>query len=454
MIDILLSNIDYLISEPYTEVMRNVSVAIDDGIIVAIGPSKEINQSYSSHRTISCEHRLAHPGLIDLHCHSNQQLARGLTDNLDIRDWIVTRIYPYENAQTFEDVHIAALSCFVELIRTGTTCFVDPGAFHPEAVCDAAEYVGVRGVVACPVMDVFSGDRPVDAGRRPSAEAAAAEAVRYIREVRDRRSQLVRPSIGLRSESMVSDELARKTAALAEAENVLVQCHVAGQRFPVEEHRRIFGNDPVPRLNATGVLNSRFLAAHCVHIRAEDVPTFAATDAAVAYCPTSSNIIAAAHTRYGHHAELVKAGVRVGLGADSAPASNSMDLFRVMGSVPVQRDMHEDASLFPARHIFDMATRIGASAAGWPELGVLAEGRPADIVLHDIERPEWIPIHDPVSNLVHAASGASVNTVVINGRVVLDDGEFPHLDEKAILRQADLAAKNLAKRAGIRPTAE
>lgn len=451
--DLILKDIDYLLLDPYQEPRRNISVAVKDGIVVQIGDYAELGADSSDCRVIDCADRLAHPGLINLHCHANQHLARGLTDNLDIQGWINSCIYPYENEQTHDDVHIAALSCFMELVRSGTTCFVDPGAFHMDAVCDAADEIGIRGVVGYSVMDVFSGDRPVDPERRASAGDIIDDAKEFIAMVREKHSDRVRPSIALRSESMVSDELARMSATTAESEDVLVQCHVAGQRFPVEEHRRLFGNDPVERLNAAGLFNKRFLAAHCVHIRPEDVSVFAETDTAVTYCPTSSNIIAAAHTQCGQHRALVDAGVRVGLGADSAPASNSQDLFRVMSTVTVQRDIHEDATLFPARHILDMATRIGASAAGWPELGVIAVGGPADIVLHDIRRPEWVPIHDPVSNLVHSASGASVRTVVIDGKVILDDGEFPGLDEKEILRKAQVAAEDLAKRASLKPTA-
>ncbi len=357
------------------------------------------------------------PGLVNAHAHSHSSLTRGSAEGLRLEDWIAA-IESEQARLDEEQAYWGALATYAEAMLSGTTTLVDMCLF-PEAARRAAEEIGIRAVIAPYTAD----SKPIT----PSLERT--EALLEQGPAGDGR---VMAWVGLHDMESCSDAQVQAGAALAAAHATGLHLHCAESRQAVEATRQRTGRSPVAQLKALGALGRRSLLAHCVWVDEADRRTIAGAGAHVVHCPHSNLKLGSGIAPVP---ALLDAGVNVALGTDGAKANNRLDMFDVMKFASLlHKGVATDPSVLPPHQVLAMATGGGARALDI-EAGAIARGVLADLVLVRLDRLHLQPATPEtiVTNLVHAARGSDVDTVIVGGRVVVERGELKTIDQRAIL---------------------
>jgi 5-methylthioadenosine/S-adenosylhomocysteine deaminase len=399
---LLVRDADWVITmDPDRRIVRGGAIAIRDDRIAAVGPTAEVARGFTADRTIDAAGKLAMPGLIDTHVHNTQQLGRGLADECDIAKHLLERLYGYERVLTSDDAYLAARACQLELIRAGTTCFIDPGSYYPEETARALGESGLRGIVARTAFDVYDtpiGPLPTGMFRQTTAEAVE-RAQQIVTNLNGTHGGRLKAWFALRILSGCSDELCRQVAARAQANRVGVVLHCAESRDEVVGSRMRYGRGEVERLHALGVLGPNMVLIHMGWTNPRELVLCKEFDLKVSCTPS--------------------AGFRL------------------------------DPTVMPPERVLEMATLHGARAAMWErEIGSLEVGKKADLVLFDTRRPEWRPVLNPIANLVYASRGGA-DTVLVDGRVLMEAGVVKTLDEAAILADVQRRGEAIAAASGL-----
>jgi 5-methylthioadenosine/S-adenosylhomocysteine deaminase len=336
-------------------------------------------------------------------------------------------------------------------MRSGITCFADPGGPYPEAVARAVAESGLRAVLSVQAWDRAPADRAASSTARSTRPQDAATAANQFMDTwHGQANGRIRVSAAVRTLTNASPDLVRSMLRLGRERDTIIQVHAATS----DEHNRSVqaatGFTPIRFLHSLDALDSRWLFAHCARIEDEEVALIADHGAKVAHCPGSSFHSAYGSVAHGKIPALVGAGVTVALGCDAVASNNRIDMFQEMFLVAGgQKDAHRQGTVFPAEQALEMATLRGAEALLWADqLGSLEPGKRADLVLVDARAPSLVPWHafNLVPNLVYCTSKHDVATVVIDGRVVMRDRQFPHLDAARILREVSAAGERLLAR--------
>jgi len=395
--------------------------------------------------TLSAEGMLVTPAFVNTHCHTSQQLGRGLADDVDLPTWLHDRIWPYEAALSEADAEISTLACCLEQIRNGVTLLADPGGQHVDGMARSVAASGIRALVGRSSMDAGAG--------------LPAQMVESTAEVLDHQDDLaarwhgaadgrIRMSYTLRTIFNCSDALILGSIEHAARIDAVVQMHVAEV---VEENahcRATRGDSTVRWLATLGVLGPRLLAVHVVHADDAELDLLAATATPVSHNAASNLRVLAAFPRI---AEMLERGITVGIGTDGAPSNNRMSILDEMWLASlVQKARRGDPTALPAAAVVAMATRDGARALGWEgELGTLEVGSAADLVLIDPAAPNLVPLSDPAAALVSSLKSDNIHSVLCAGRWVLRDRAVTTVDEGAVLAEAEGRAAALRARIGL-----
>jgi 5-methylthioadenosine/S-adenosylhomocysteine deaminase len=454
MASLVIAHADWLVTvDAQRRIFRDGALAIEYDQIVAVGKTDEILAAHKANRVIDAKGKLVLPGLINAHAHNTQQLARGLANDCYIQEWLYGRVYPFEDTLSSEEALLSALLCELEMIKSGTTCFVDPGNHFPDEVARAVTQSGMRGVITRSTMDVHSnprGDLPSQRFRESTDEAIARLGA-VIERFHEAASGRIRASASLRNLYTASDPLISQVKGLVDRHNLPIQCHVAGNHSGQVASLARYGCRDVERLERLGVLDDRWLLIHMNWVSPRELDLLAASGAKVAHCPGAGLKGGWGTFSHGRFPEMLERGVCVCLGTDSGPSGNFMDLTRAMYLAACGfKDSRMQAAIVPAEVALEMATVNGARAVLWDDtIGSLEVGKKADVCLWDLNRAEWRPVINPIGNLVYSAEGSSVDTVIIDGKIVMGSGVVKTIDEKALLREATPAARRVAERAGV-----
>jgi 5-methylthioadenosine/S-adenosylhomocysteine deaminase len=454
MASLVIAHADWLVTvDAQRRIFRDGALAIESDQIVAIGKTHEILAAHQADRVIHAKGKLVLPGLINAHAHNTQQLARGLANDCYIQEWLYGRVYPFEDTLSSEEALLSALLCQLEMIKSGTTCFVDPGNHFPDEVARAAMQSGMRGVITRSTMDIHQnprGDLP-NQRFRESTDEAIARLDAVIAGFHEAASGRIRTSASLRNLYTTSDDLISRVKALADRHNLPIQCHVAGNHSGQVASLARYGCRDVERLDRLGVLNDRWLLIHMNWVSPRELDLLAASGSKVAHCPGAGLKGGWGTFSHGRFPEMLERGTCVCLGTDSGPSGNFMDLTRAMYLAACGfKDSRMQAAIVPAEVALEMATVNGARAVLWDDsIGSLEVGKKADLCLWDLNRAEWRPVINPIGNLVYSAEGSSVDTVIVDGKILMESGVVKTIDEKALLREATPAARRVAERAGV-----
>jgi 5-methylthioadenosine/S-adenosylhomocysteine deaminase len=427
-------------------ILRDGSVLVDGRDVVQVGPAHAIRPPRTPDRVIDARRALVLPGFVDTHVHLSEHVNRGLLlDDVPVDRYLPDWLIPLYAAITPEEERCSALLACVEMIRTGTTTFCEAGTlFDVAAVADAVEASGMRAILGRWTWDLVEGPGRL---RQTTEDGLRANAA-MLAEIHGRAGGRIGAWPLLLGFGTCSEPLIRGAKALAEAHGVgWGMMHLASH-----PSRRTADRVPLARLDALGVLEPGTKLSHMVYVDDADIDLLARRGVKVSHCPTAG----LKHTKglgaHGRFVEMLDRGVCVSLGGDSGNGSNHLDMLRMMYLVAtVYKDSRLDVSVMPPERVLEMATIRGAEALGLDrEIGSIEPGKRADLVLYDLDCPEWRPLLNPLNNLVYAATGASVRTVLIDGRVVLDDGRLTTVDERAIYDRVEALAREQIARAGLR----
>jgi 5-methylthioadenosine/S-adenosylhomocysteine deaminase len=385
------------------------------------------------------------PGLINTHVHTSQQMGRGLGDDVDLLTWLRDRIWPYESHLTEEDSLISTLLFGLEQIRSGVTCFSEAGGQHVAGMARAVARLGLRAALTRSVANSGPG---LPAGWQESDRQALDSQLELFESWHGKAEGRIRIWFGLRTIFNNSDDLIRETKRLADQYHTCIQMHVAEVREEVEFARETRGATTVTHLERLGALGDNLLAAHSVWLTDAEIDLLARHNVRVAHCPAAAMRVLG----FARIPEMLSRGICVSLGTDSPPCNNRSTLIDEMWLASlIHKGRLLDPTVMPAQTILTMATNYAAQAVHWEdEIGSLAAGKKADLVVINPASAGMLPMHDPVANMVSAMHAHNVESVMVDGQWLMRDRQVLTVDEAEVLAEASQRAAAIRERAGIR----
>ncbi len=425
---------DYVVSmDDSSSVFENGAVAVDDGLILAVGPAGEITAEYSAAETLAGENRIVMPGLINGHSHAAMTLLRGVADDLNLMEWLNNYIFPAEvQFVDSEFVRIGTeLACW-EMIRGGTTTFVDMYYF-PDTIAEVVDSCGMRALLSSTVIDQ----------RSPDAENASdsiQKGIGYIERWKDKNSRIT-PIFGPHANYTLNAEQLQATRAAAIEHGVGISIHMSESPFELQYSKDTFGKTSVEFFESIGFFDGPTIAAHMVWPTDVEIPILAERNVGVIHNPTSNMKIASGISPV---AKMLAAGVRMGLGTDGAASNNDLDMWEEMRlAALLQKVDRMDPTVMSASTVLTMATSGGALAIGLGEVtGSIEAGKRADIIQVTFDDVHHVPTYDVISHLVYVTDEQDVASVVVDGKILMRAGEMLTIDTERVAAEANaLAAK-------------
>lgn len=361
---------------------------------------------------------LALPGLVNTHTHVAMTLFRSYADDLALMDWLQNMIWPAEAHLDDDIVYWGSMLAFAEMIRGGTTAFCDMYMFM-DSCAQAAEAAGIRGNIARGL-----------AGVTPNGMKALEENVELYRKWNNGADGRIRVMLGPHAPYTCPPDYLKKVRDTAEQYGIPIHIHLSETKGEVDTCREKFGVTPIALMNQIGLFDVPTLAAHCVHVTEDDIAIMAEKQVRVAHNPGSNLKLASGIAPVP---AMRKAGVVVGLGTDGASSNNKLDMFAEMRLAAL---IHKAASLDPfaikAEEALQMGTKDGAMCLGYDDLGELKEGYLADIILVDRSGWHWKPRFNSISLAVYAGNSMDVDTVMVNGKVLMRHKELLTIDTEKL----------------------
>jgi 5-methylthioadenosine/S-adenosylhomocysteine deaminase len=417
-------------------------VLIEGNRIAAVGEGLAAHAAATVNETIDASGRVLLPGLVQTHIHLCQTLFRGAADDLALIDWLKRRIWPLEAAHTPASLYASARLGIAEMIRGGTTSALTMETVkHTEAVFKAVEETGFRATVGKCMMDKGDG---VPAVLHEEAAASIAESLALLERWHGAADGRIRYCFAPRFAVSCTRALLEQVARLARERGVMVHTHASENRDEIDMVERETGLRNIEYLNAVGLVAPHVVLAHCVQLSDGEMAILKQTGAHVAHCPSSNLKLGSGLARV---AEMLERGISVTLGADGAPCNNRLDMFTEMRTAALLQKALRGPEVLPALTVLRMATIEGARALGLAdEIGSIAAGKRADLILLNLDKLHTTPHPEIVSTIVYAAQSSDVETVWIDGRMVLRDGRLTTMNEDEVIEAArDEAARIAAK---------
>lgn len=404
------------------------SVVIRNGEIVDVGPSDDIDKKYTARTVIKAGGHAVTPGFVNAHTHVPMTLFRGIADDRDLMDWLTHFIFPAEAKNVDREfVKWGTRLAAAEMIRSGTTTFADM-YYYESDIARETKAAGLRGVLGETLIDFPAPDNKTwDA------------AIRYMRDYARqwKGDRLITPAVAPHAPFTVSKEHLQQVRALASELGIPILIHVSETKDELRQvAERANGLTPGAYLDSIGFLGDDVVAAHGVHLTPAELRTFAAKKVGVAHCPESNQMLASGVAPVN---EMIAAGLEVGLGTDGpAGSNNNLDMVEEMASAArLQKVSRGDPKAMSAREVLRLATIGGAQVLGLGDkVGTLERGKRADIVLVDLQQAKTQPVYSVESAIVYAASGNSVVTTIVDGKILMRRGEVLTVDEAAAMRKA------------------
>lgn len=404
------------------------SVGIADGRIAFASTDRaQADEFEREHRdslkVIDGRGKLAMPGLVNTHNHIPMTLLRSYADDLPLMPWLNDHVWPFEGRMTRDDVRVGAELGMAEMLLGGTTTSADM-YWMDEAVAEAAENAGIRTVISTSILD----------GRREDFDRDFEMlAARYANGMHPRISLMVAPH-AVYTCGLETLEYARDTAA---AHGVGIAIHVSETEDEQRMIRERYGRTPIEIMRDLGMLGPSTLVVHAVYVSPGDIEIMREYGVSVAHNPQSNMKLASG---IAPAAAMAAAGINVTIGTDGPSSNNDLDMWEEMRTASLlQKVATLDPCVFPAYEILRMATVNGARALGLEgRVGMLREGMAADVILVDVEKPHFYPKTDMVANLVYCGKSSDVDTVIVDGRMVVENRRLLTLDVAEVCRQAQL----------------
>jgi cytosine/adenosine deaminase-related metal-dependent hydrolase len=432
------------------DVIRDGAIAVRGDRIVDVGKAADLRRRYAPARTLGGDRFVVTPGMVNTHIHiTGEPLTRGYVPDdtpfvENVFEWLCPLYAQFDAAEERTSAQLAA----VEMLRSGTTTFLEAGTIRfLDEVVDGLVEVGIRGRVGRWVWDL----PPEPSVYRQTTDAAIGHLEHQLDAHRAHAGGRIAAWSILVGHTTCSDPLWRAAKALADERSVGLSFHMSPAQLDPDGFVAEFGQRPMVHLAEIGVLDRNVAMTHVVRIDDAELGLIAEHGTNVAHCPTTALKVSYGITQVGKFPEMVERGVNVSIGTDGNNASNYSDLHRATYLVAgLFKDARVDPQMFPAEKAYEMATLGGARTMLMDdEIGALVAGRKADLVLHDTDRPEWRPLLNVINQLVWSADGRGVHTVLVDGRVLVEDGHCTTIDEERLWADAQRMGESITARSGL-----
>lgn len=448
-----------LTMNPQRQIFAPGAVVVRGNRFVAVGKSREIIEQHPHEERINCNGNLMLPGLIDTHVHQAQAMIRGCADDLGLIDWLTRRVWVMQGNYTVEDGRASAALCNLEMIKSGTTAFIEvmlAERYGIDGVVETVIQSGMRAAIGKIVMDQPSYAK-AEGVMHPGMVEDGETSVRNTLAAYDRWNGAgdgrVQIWFGPRTPGGVTPELYDWISGLARERNMGITIHLSEVKEDIDYALSQGFQTPTEFAAAHGLLGPRTVLAHYVWSSPADWKLAAETGTHISHNPASNCKTA---TGIAPIQSMLRAGLNVTMGCDGGPSNNTYDMIRDMRMVSYLANILEkDPTVVPAEAVLEMATIRGARAMGLEDqIGSIEPGKRADFIILDMDKPHLTPCFDPVSTVVYAAYGSDVDTVVCDGETLMRGRKVQTLDEEAIIAEARCRSFEVMERSGlnIRPS--
>ncbi|MBT2643689.1 amidohydrolase [Bacillus sp. ISL-41] len=413
------------------EVIENGAIGIEGEKIIYVGITPDDLTSYVE--KVDLKGNILLPGLVNTHGHTPMSLLRGYGDDLPLQTWLEDKIWPLEAKYTQEHARWGAKLSILEMIRTGTTTFVDMYD-NMDEIAMAVDEAGIRGVLTRGVIGFGS-----EEVRQSKLKEAADFARSWNNGANGRITTMLSPHSPYTCSPEYISQIIDKSAEL----NVPLHTHMSETKFEVEKNIEEYGATPVRHLEKLGFFDRPSLVAHAVHVNDEDIQILAEKDVKVSHNVISNLKLGSGIAPVG---KMLAKGVTVSLGTDSAASNNNLDLFEELkAAATIHKGFAQDATIITAQEALRMATIHGAESLWLDDrIGSLEAGKDADFIVVNSNQSFFYPKHNPVSHLVYSGSGRDVKDVYVQGKQILASGQFTTIDEERVLYEGNRMSKLLS----------
>ena len=426
-------NVDYIISADYVlpmdeafTVINNGAIAIKGTDIIEVGHSDDIFRKYTAGNVIKERSSVIMPGLINTHTHAAMVYFRGIADDLPLTDWLNNHIWPAENTWLSPEFVSDAieLAC-LEMLKGGITTYNDM-YFYEDAAGRTAKRIGMRAVLGAGILDFPSKSASTTDEYFDNAES-------FIRDWKG--DELITPCIAPHALYTCGPDTLKRSKAIAEKYDIPLHIHISETEWEVRDVLARYNKRPVEYLESLSFLDKNVLAAHCIWVEDNEIELLAKRGVSVSHCMESNLKLASG---FAPVATMIAEGVKVTFGTDGAASNNDLNIFSEMSTTAkVHKALSGNPTVLDAKTVLCMATRWGAEALGLGDkTGTLEKDKRADIIMINLNKPHLLPLYDVYSHIVYAAMASDVETVMVNGKLIVNNRTLITADESEILYKA------------------
>ncbi|HEX3028245.1 MAG TPA: amidohydrolase, partial [Clostridia bacterium] len=423
--NILIKNAGIIFFENGARYKKNVHIGIKDGRIEFVVDSDKYKDDFHADETINGKNRLVLPGLVNTHTHCAMTILRNFANDLPLHEWLFNRIFPAEAKLTEEDVYWGTLLGITEMIKSGTTCFADMYKYMDETAQAVVES-GIRANLSISPLKFNVGEKSETVNDKEKC-------CKFHRDWNGKADGRIKVSIDVHSAYLFSESDLMDASMLAKDLQTGIQIHLLET---VRERKEVFekyGMNSAQLCEKTGIFDVPVLAAHCVHLDENDIDILKCHSVNVSHNITSNLKLGSGIAPVP---EMLEKGLNISLGTDGAASNNNLNMFEEMHLASlVHKGINSNPLLINAEQAIKMATENGAKALGFNNTGNIKQGMKADLIILDTDKPHFSPVNDPVAAAVYTAQGSDVDTVIIDGRIVMEGRKLKTIDEEKVMRK-------------------
>lgn len=454
MADLIIRNGFVITMDDKRRVIPDGGVAIESNRIVDVDSTNRLIKKHNADKVVDADHKVILPGLVNTHTHLFQTLMKSLADDMTLFEWWPKVIGPLSIHLQRNHCYYAALSGCSELIRSGCTCTMDNHYAHPtkglaDECIKAFTDIGIRGIEAVGTIDAQRSYYPIAQELLMNTEQAISENVRLIEKWNKTANGRIHVWFGTESPYDCSDELLEKAHDLSKKHNVGVSCHLHECDEEVNNWKKETGLTPIQYYDKKiRFLDSNLLAVHCVAVDDHDIEILSSRNVKVSHNPVSNMYLA---NGVSPVPRLLQSGITVGLGVDGAASNNNQDMFELMKmTVLLHKVVRRDPLAITAEKVLRMATIDGAKTLGLEkEIGSIEPGKKADIILVNLQESNMVALNNIPSQIVYCGKASNVDTVIIDGSIVMENKILKTIDENMVLRKTQEMSDDLIARADM-----
>ncbi len=421
MTNILIKNVTIVTMQDDNKLIKNGYLAITKDKISYLG--EDLPKDFLPQVIIDGTNKLLMPGIINTHTHTPMVLLRSYADNIPLQEWLFNKVFPKEAELSAEDVYWASKLAILEMIKSGTTCFADM-YFYMDEIAKAVEETGLRANLS---RGLQCFNNKVDITK----DIRLIENKKLYEDWNGKANGRIKIGVGPHSIYTCTPEYIKHAINLAKKLNTNLHIHISETSKENEDCKRLYNKTPTEHLHDLGFFECPTLAAHCVHVSDNDIKIFKENNVNIAYNPGSNLKLGSGIADID---KFLKNDINISLGTDGASSNNNLNMFEEMHLAGlISKGVKEDSTIIKAYDVLKMATVNSAKALRIDnKVGLLKPGMKADMIMLDIDQPHYYPMHDAIANLVYSAQAADVETVIVDGEILMYKGEIKTIDSSEV----------------------